>query len=96
MIGTVMRIGWLTLKRDRIAQALSFVLPVVFFSVFVVIFGGMGPGRMNKVALAVVDEDGIQSSSHPVDFEAFFISFFDFDFCLVHHLDEVRGGHIPS
>lgn len=57
MIRTVMRIGWLTLKRDRIAQALTFVLPVGFFSVFALIFGGMGPGQMSSVRLAVVDED---------------------------------------
>ncbi len=62
MIGTVLRIGWLTLKRDRIAQLLSFVLPVIFFSVFAVIFGGMGPDHTSRVTLAVVDEDGSDAS----------------------------------
>ncbi len=62
MTGTVMRVGWLNLKRDRIAQGLSFVLPVGFFSIFAVIFGGMGPEKMNRVALAVVDEDQSEAS----------------------------------
>src|SRR4030042_4341020 len=35
-------------------------------------------------------------SSHPINFEPFFISFFNLDFCLIHHLDEVRRSHIPS
>ena len=31
---TLLRIGWLNLKRDRVAQALTFLLPIVFFSIF--------------------------------------------------------------
>lgn len=44
MIGTLLRINWLNLKRDRVALGLSFVLPLVFFSIFAMIFGGMGGG----------------------------------------------------
>src|SRR5689334_6577170 len=44
-------------------MVLSFVVPVVFFSIFASIFGG-GPGRAStrRVQLAVVDEDGSDAS----------------------------------
>jgi ABC-2 type transport system permease protein len=46
-----------------VAFALTFLLPVVFFSVFAVIFGGMGGGGgTNPVAVAVVDEDASEAS----------------------------------
>lgn len=65
MIGTLLRIGWLNLKRDYVALALTFVLPVVFFSIFAVIFGGMGEsasGGTEGVSVAVVDLDGSEAS----------------------------------
>ncbi|MCI0365777.1 MAG: ABC transporter permease [Phycisphaerales bacterium] len=63
MIGTVLRIGWLNLKRDRVALVLTFVLPIVFFSIFAVIFGGLSGGdSMPKVELVVVDEDQTDAS----------------------------------
>lgn len=56
MIGTIVRIGWLNLRRDRVAQALTFVLPILFFSIFATVFGNQrNPTR--KVSVAVVDED---------------------------------------
>lgn len=59
MISVVMKCCWLNLKRDRVALALSFVLPVAFFSIFAGIFGGMGKsgdgGR--KLKLVLVDEE---------------------------------------
>ena len=39
---TLLRIGWMNLKRDRVAQALTFLLPIVFFSIFASVFGGQG------------------------------------------------------
>ena len=54
-----------SLRRDRGALALSFILPVVFFSIFAVIFGG----RRNttpKVTLLVVDEDHSRASERLV------------------------------
>ena len=57
MIGTLMRIGWLNLKRDRVAQALTFLLPILFFSIFATVFSNQSdPTR--RVRVAVVDEDG--------------------------------------
>ena len=36
----IIRTAMASLRRDRGALSLSFVLPVVFFSIFAVIFGG--------------------------------------------------------
>ncbi len=36
----IIRTAMVSLRRDRAALALSFILPVVFFSIFAVIFGG--------------------------------------------------------
>ncbi len=63
MIGTVMRISWRCLKRDRVAQVLTFLLPIVFFSIFAVIFGGMGGGTTRRIHVAVADEDHSPASA---------------------------------
>jgi len=56
MILTLLRIGWLNLKRDRVAQAMTFVLPILFFSIFATVFGNQrNPTR--RITVAVVDED---------------------------------------
>src|SRR5687767_3888121 len=55
---TLLRIGWLNLKRDRVAQALTFLLPIVFFSIFASVFGGQGDDHTPRVRIVVVDEDG--------------------------------------
>jgi ABC-2 type transport system permease protein len=58
MIGTLMRIRWLNLRRDRIALVLTFVLPIVFFTIFAWIFGNMGTGGgSGERSVIVVDED---------------------------------------
>ena len=51
-----MRTAATSLRRDRGALALSFVLPVVFFTIFAVIFGGRRD-TMGKIGIIVVDED---------------------------------------
>jgi ABC-2 type transport system permease protein len=57
MIGTLLRIGLINMRRDRVVQALTFVLPIMFFSIFALVFGDQrNPTR--KVQVAVVDEDG--------------------------------------
>jgi ABC-2 type transport system permease protein len=60
---------WATeLRRDRVAFVLTFLLPVIFFSVFAVLFGGMGGGgATNPVTIAVVDEDGSEASRRLVE-----------------------------
>lgn len=59
MIGTLIRNSWTSLRRDRAAQVLAFVVPIAFFSIFAVIFGGGGGDRMSgpgRVTVLVVDE----------------------------------------
>jgi ABC-2 type transport system permease protein len=62
MLKTIIRIAWLQLMRDRIAQGLTFALPIAFFSIFAVVFGGMGGGGTSAVHVAVVDEDHSEAS----------------------------------
>jgi ABC-2 type transport system permease protein len=53
---TLIRVGLTNIRRDRVAQALTFVLPIVFFSIFATVFGGRAGGT-SKISVAVVDED---------------------------------------
>ncbi len=57
MILDVARNGWLMLRRDRAALILSFIVPIVFFSIFASIFAGRGRSTTPTVRLAVVDLD---------------------------------------
>jgi ABC-2 type transport system permease protein len=52
----IIRTAWTALRRDRGALALSFILPVAFFTIFAVIFGGR-TNSTPKVSVIVVDED---------------------------------------
>lgn len=56
MIRTMLYIGWLNLKRDRVSLGLSFVLPIVFFSLYASLFGGAGAG-LPPVEVLVLDRD---------------------------------------
>jgi ABC-2 type transport system permease protein len=58
MIAAVVRTSWGILRRDRAAMALTFAVPIVFFSIFALIFGGAGDDSTRRVRLIVVDEDG--------------------------------------
>jgi len=62
MIATVVRNAWIALSRDRAAVALSFVVPIVFFSIFALMFGGGQKSGVPRVDLIVVDEDGSEIS----------------------------------
>jgi ABC-2 type transport system permease protein len=62
LILPIVRTAIVSLRRDRAALSLSFVLPVVFFTIFAVIFGG----RRNttpKVSVLVVDQDHSRASA---------------------------------
>ncbi len=61
MILAVVRTHFARLKRDRAALVLSFVVPVVFFSVFATIFGG-ARNATPRIRLVVVDEDRSENS----------------------------------
>jgi ABC-2 type transport system permease protein len=62
-----LRIGWKNLKRDRVAQTLTFVLPIVFFSIFASVFGGRAGDSTPRVSVAVVDEDQSEFSRRVVE-----------------------------
>ena len=61
MIFDVTRTALIALKRDRGALVLSFVLPVAFFTLFAMIFGGQHDSTP-KVKLIVVDQDRSEAS----------------------------------
>jgi ABC-2 type transport system permease protein len=66
MLLTLIHHGWLSLKRDRVAQAMTFLLPIVFFSIFASVFGGRGDTATPRIELAVVDEDQSEFSKRLV------------------------------
>jgi ABC-2 type transport system permease protein len=57
MIYTIVRNGFHALRRDRGALILSFILPIAFFSIFGIVFGGMRGSATPRVSVLVVDED---------------------------------------
>ena len=63
MIFNVARTALIALKRDRGALVLSFVLPLAFFSIFAVIFGGQHDSTP-RVTLIVVDQDKSEASGN--------------------------------
>lgn len=67
MMAAMWRAWLVELRRDRVAFALTFVLPIVFFSVFGVMFGGTGGSGTPRVRVAVVDEDGSEASRRLVE-----------------------------
>lgn len=56
MIFVFVHNGFRALRRDRGALVLAFVLPLAFFSIFALVFGGMKNGTP-RVDVAVVDQD---------------------------------------
>ncbi len=54
MIGTVLRTGWLNLKRDPVAMLLTFVVPLALFSVFAAVFGSMDDAASRPVRTSVL------------------------------------------
>lgn len=61
MIATLLRVGFINLRRDRVAQMLTFVLPILFFSIFATIFANQRD-TTRRVRVAVVDLDGSEYS----------------------------------
>jgi ABC-2 type transport system permease protein len=56
MILDIIRTGFMNLRRDRGALILSFIVPIVFFTIFAGIFGSR-KGGTDPIRVAVVDED---------------------------------------
>ena len=65
MIANIVRTGWMNLRRDRAALMLSFVVPIVFFSIFAGIFGARRSST-TRVSVAVVDQDRSERSKRLV------------------------------
>ena len=65
MIPTILKLGWLNLSRDRVAQALTFLLPILFFSIFASVFGGQN-AQTSRIRIGVVDEDRSELSARIV------------------------------
>jgi ABC-2 type transport system permease protein len=61
LILSIVRTGLIALRRDRGALALSFILPIAFFSIFAVIFGGRRD-TTPKIDIVVADEDHSKTS----------------------------------
>jgi len=65
MIVPIVRTALIALRRDGGAFAMSFVLPIAFFSIFAVIFGGRHDTTA-KITVIVVDEDRSEASQQLV------------------------------
>lgn len=66
MIGSVVRAGWLNLRHDRAALMLSFIVPIVFFSIFAGIFGAQ-KSKTPKTSVVIADLDRSESSRRLID-----------------------------
>ena len=66
MIASVVRAGWLNLRRDRAALMLSFIVPIVFFSIFAGIFGAQ-KSKTPKTTVVIADLDRSDSSRRLID-----------------------------
>lgn len=66
MLLTLLRIGWISMKRDRVVQALTFLLPIMFFSIFALVFSNQADPT-SRVRVAIVDEDQTEYSRKLVE-----------------------------
>ncbi len=62
MMSTLLKISWTNLKRDRVAQMLAFLLPLIFFSIFATVFGNQANASTARIRVAIVDEDDSELS----------------------------------
>lgn len=63
MNAVILRLHWLLLKRDRPALVLSFILPIVFFSVFSAVYLEIaGDGATRILRVGIVDLDRSEAS----------------------------------
>jgi len=57
MIPVLLRISRISLRRDRVAQMMTFILPIVFFSIFASVFGRQSMSSTSRIEVGVVDLD---------------------------------------
>jgi ABC-2 type transport system permease protein len=67
VIPTLLQIAFTNVRRDRVVQAMTFLLPIIFFSIFAGVFGQQGRDTTASVRVAVVDEDHSPMSARLVD-----------------------------
>lgn len=62
MMATVVQTGFRSLRRDRGAFLMAFLLPIGFFTIFGYVFGNMRSSSTPRVSVLVVDEDQTDAS----------------------------------
>jgi ABC-2 type transport system permease protein len=62
MIATLLKVSWTNLKRDRVAQMLAFLLPLIFFSIFAMVFGNQQNSSTARIRVALVNQDDSELS----------------------------------
>lgn len=62
MISTLFSIGWRSLRRSKVEMMVVFLVPIAFFSIFALIFGGQGGDSTPKVKIAIANLGGEFSS----------------------------------
>jgi ABC-2 type transport system permease protein len=62
----LLRMAWLTLRRDRLGVALYAAVPIIFLSIFATVFQGFGRHGENRVRIAVLDLDRTVASGRLV------------------------------
>ncbi|MFZ0688923.1 MAG: ABC transporter permease [Acidobacteriaceae bacterium] len=62
MIGAILQTSFRSLRRDRGAFVMSFILPIGFFTIFGFVFGSMRGSTTPRVTVLVVDEDHSDAS----------------------------------
>jgi ABC-2 type transport system permease protein len=66
VIGAILQTSFRSLRRDRGAFVMSFVLPIGFFTIFGFVFGSMRGSSTPRVSVLVVDEDNSDASKRLV------------------------------
>jgi ABC-2 type transport system permease protein len=62
MIPTILLTSFRSLRRDRGAFLMSFILPIGFFTIFGFVFGSMNTSSTPRVTVLLVDQDHSSAS----------------------------------
>ena len=65
MIPTLLMINWINLRRDYVALGLTFVLPIIFFSIFASIFSGATYQDILDFSVRNIGASGLACFSNP-------------------------------
>ncbi|XZE46493.1 ABC transporter permease [Pirellulaceae bacterium SH467] len=68
MIWTVVQTSWRRLKNNRSEMVLTFIVPILFFSIFALIFGSRDSSSSTpKIKIAICDESGSYLTQKAID-----------------------------